>query len=204
MKRLLLLFSLMLVAAHQLVAQTDEQQMRATISRAASGMRSMQCDFVQTKHLKMLNQRMVSRGKMYYQQPQRLRWEYTSPYTYTLVLNRDKVLLSNQRRRDVIDVNQNKMFKEIARLMLSSVVGQSLDDKGYETRLAAVDGQWVATLQPQRKDMRQMFRKIVVYFSTQGIAQRVEMVEKNGDQTEIDLKNVKTNETISADLFTIR
>jgi outer membrane lipoprotein carrier protein len=166
----------------------------------------MQCDFVQTKHLKMLNEEMVSKGRMYYQQSHCLRWEYTSPYTYTFIINHDKVLLKNQQRHDVIDVNQNKFFKEIANIMMNSVVGNCLnDDKSFKSSISVSGQKWVATLSPQRRDMKQMFREIILHFSQrEAMVTQVELIEKNGDKTTIELKNMRTNETISPDMFTVR
>ena len=43
----------------------------------AHSLKSMQADFVQTKTMKMLGDKMVSNGKMYYQQSDKLHWEYT-------------------------------------------------------------------------------------------------------------------------------
>ena len=68
-------------------AGDNEAEIRHQIESAAVSMKTMQCDFVQTKYLRMLNDKMVSTGKMYYQQSDKLRWEYTSPYTYAFVLN---------------------------------------------------------------------------------------------------------------------
>jgi outer membrane lipoprotein carrier protein len=206
MKRyLLLLWSLLSVVS--ISAQTlNEAQIRQRVNQAAAAMKTMHCDFVQTKHLKMLNDNMVAQGKMYYQQSSKLRWEYTNPYTYTFVLNSDKVLLKNQQRNDVIDVKQNKMFREIARVMMSSVVGNCLsDDKTFKTTISTTNSEWIATLVPQRKDMRQMFQKIVLHFNQQrAVVSCVEMVEKNGDKTVINLKNIRTNETINAAVFAVR
>lgn len=198
----MLLMLLTTVAAQQ---QT-EAQIRQKISRAASAMKTMQCDFVQTKHLRMLNDKLVAQGRMYYQQTNKLRWEYTSPYAYIFILNGDKVLLKNRQRNDVIDVNQNKLFREIARIMMSSVVGDCLaDSKDFKTTIATVGDEWVATLLPQRKDMKQMFQKLLLHFHQQrAVVTRVELIEKNGDKTVIDLKNIKTNETISAQQFVVR
>ena len=66
------------LAALPCLAQS-EAQMRSQINKAAAQLSSMQCEFVQTKHLKMLNKSMVSNGKMYYQKSNKLRWEYTTP-----------------------------------------------------------------------------------------------------------------------------
>jgi len=206
MKKLLFISYLLLTAHLSLMAQQSEIQIRQKISQVASSIKTMQCDFIQTKHLKMLNDDMVSKGRMYYQQGNRLRWEYTSPYTYIFIINNDKVLLKNNQRNDVIDVNKSKLFKEIARMMMNSVVGSCLtDEKSFKSSISVSAGEWVATLLPQRKDMKQMFQKIVLHFSQkQAMVTQVELIEKNGDATIIDLKHIRTNETISTDMFTIR
>ena len=214
-----LAFLLASLTAH---AQDSEAKIRQKITEAAQAMTTMQCDFVQTKQIKMLNDKMVSEGRMYYSQKDKLRWEYTKPYQYIFIMNGDRVLLKNKERSDVIDVRQNKLFREIARIMMSSVVGSCLsDDRTFKTTITAsaptrgkaspplegageVPGQWVATLLPQRKDMKQMFQSIVLHFDQrQATVCRVELVEKNGDHTIIDLKNIRKNETIAPRTFAV-
>lgn len=199
---LLFLFSLFFSVAQ---AQYSEVQIRQKIAAAAQAMTSLQCDFVQTKQLKMLNDKMVSEGRMYYSQKDKLRWEYVKPYQYTFIMNGDRVLMKNRERSDVIDVRQNKLFREIANIMLNSVVGNCLsDDRTFKTTIATAGGEWVATLLPQRKDMKQMFQKIILHFDQrQATVSRVELVEKNGDQTTIDLKNIRKNETIAPRTFAV-
>ena len=206
MKRLLILLFVFVSVHLSLTAQQSEAQIRQAITQAASAMKTMQCDFTQTKHLKMLNDKMTSKGRMYYQQTNRLRWEYTSPYSYTFILNDDKVLLKNKQRNDVIDVNKNKLFREIARIMMNSVVGTSLtDDKSFKSTIATNGNEWIASLLPQRKDMKQLFQKIILHFNrTNAMVKQVELIERNGDKTVIELNNIRTNEKISADMFTIR
>ena len=206
MKKLLLSLVLMLVCASAAFAQSAaDAKIIQQINAVASKMRTMQCDFVQTKHMKMLNDKMVSHGKMYYQQSDKLRWEYTSPYTYTFVLNGSKVLLSKGKRNDVINVNQSKFFKEIARIMMNSVVGKCLSDKkDFRTSIATTNSEWIATLVPQRKEMKQMFQRIVLHFNkSRKMVSTVELVEKKGDRTVIQLTNVKTNSPINAKVFSV-
>lgn len=206
MKRLLILLFVFASVHLSLTAQQSEAQIRQAITQAASAMKTMQCDFTQTKHLRMLNDKMTSKGRMYYQQTNRLRWEYTSPYSYTFILNDDKVLLKNKQRNDVIDVNKNKLFREIARIMMNSVVGTSLtDDKSFKSTIATNGNEWIASLLPQRKDLKQLFQKIILHFSKKNaMVKQVELIERNGDRTVIELNNIRTNEKISADMFTIR
>lgn len=199
---LLILSHIMPLSAQQLT----EDQIKQKVNQTAAAMKTMQCDFVQTKHLKMLNNDFVSHGKMYYQQSNKLRWEYTSPYSYTFILNNDQVLLKNKQRNDLIDVKQNKLFKEIVRIMMSSVIGNCLtDDKNYKVSVAAIGNEWVATLLPQRKDMKQMFPKLILHFNAKkSVVNNVELYDKNGEKTIIELKNIRINETIPSNMFAIQ
>ena len=206
MKRLFLFFTALCLCMFNLSAQqVDEVKVKQQINAVASSMKTMQCDFVQTKYLKMLNDKMVSRGKMYYQQTNKLRWEYTSPYTYTFVLNDSKVLISKGKRNDVINVNQSKFFKEIARIMMNSVVGKCLtDSKDFKVSFIGSSTEYVATLYPQQKQMQQMFQKIILHFNKQkSMVAKVELIEKKGDRTVIELKNVKTNAPVNGKVFCI-
>ena len=205
MKRILYIILMCLTPVLAMAQNEGEQKIIQKISKAAQSMTSMQCDFVQAKHMKLLNDNMVSYGKMYYQQNNKLRWEYTSPYTYTFILNDSKVLLKKGNRNDVIDVNQNKMFKEIARMMMNSVVGKCLTDKkDFKISVAETSEQYVATLLPQKKDMKQMFSKIILYVNKRQLSiAKVEMQEKKGDNTVIELKNIQLNKNINASVFAI-
>ncbi len=206
MKRVLFsLMALCLCLLNLSAQKINEAKVKQQINAVASKMKTMQCDFVQTKYLKMLNDKMVSRGKMYYQQSNKLRWEYTYPYTYTFVLNGSKVLISKGKRSDVINVNQSKFFKEIARIMMNSVVGKCLtDSKDFKVSLTGASAEYVATLYPQQKQMKQMFQKIILHFNKQNsTVSKVELIEKKGDRTIIELKNVKSNAPINAKVFGI-
>ena len=206
MKRLLFLILILSHIIPLSAQQLTEEQIKQKVNQTASAMKTMQCDFVQTKHLKMLNNDFVSHGKMYYQQSNKLRWEYTSPYSYTFILNNDQVLLKNKQRNDLIDVKQNKLFREIVRIMMSSVVGNCLaDDKNYKVSIATIGNEWVATLLPQRKDMKQMFQKLVLHFNAKkSVVNTVELFDKNGEKTIIELKNIRINETIPSNMFAIQ
>lgn len=206
MKRVLFFLMALCLCLLNLSAQkVNEAKVKQQINDVASKMKTMQCDFVQTKYLKMLNDKMVSRGKMYYQQSNKLRWEYTYPYTYTFVLNGSRVLISKGKRNDVINVNQSKFFKEIARIMMNSVVGKCLtDSKDFKVSLTGASAEYVATLYPQQKQMKQMFQKIILHFNKQNsTVSKVELIEKKGDRTIIELKNVKSNAPINAKVFGI-
>lgn len=194
---------LVLMLLPLMVTAKTSDEIIAEINTAVSKVSSMECDFVQTKHMKMLNEDMVSKGLMKYQQSDKLRWEYKTPYSYVFILNGTNVYLNKGSRSDVIDIKQNKMFRSIANIMMNSVVGKCLTDKNeFNVSVKEVGNEWVATLIPQKKELKQMYSKIILHFSkSDSVIKMVEMHEKNGDNTVIKLVNVKINSKIDAGAF---
>lgn len=193
------------LSIHTLVyGQKTEQEIIEKINSEAMKLASMQCEFVQTKKVVLLNDRMVSKGKMFYKQSNKLRWEYTTPYTYVFVLNGSKISFG-KNQQDVIDVNQSRVFKEIASIMMNSVVGKCLSDKkSFKTTIKVSNSEYIATLIPRTKEIKRLFNTIILHFDKQqSFVVRVELIEKNGDVTTIDLKNIKKNNPVNDQVFSI-
>jgi outer membrane lipoprotein carrier protein len=187
------------------VNKTQQAEIVAKIATVSSSIRSLQCDFVQTKHLSILNDRFISTGKMCYRQPNLLRWEYLSPYTYIFVLNGTNVLIETGGKKDVIDAKSSRLFQEITKMMMSSVTGQCLvDTSDFDVQMYMEDEAWIAVLTPLKRDIKQMFRSIKLYFNSRlSTVSHVEMQEASGDVTQIELKNPQLNQPIDEALFTV-
>lgn len=197
------LCSLQAMAAGMTTQQKSEAI--AKINNAASGLKSMSCNFVQTKYLSLLSDKMVSEGKMYYRQSDKLRWEYTSPYSYLFIFNGSKVYVGGKNRKDVIDTNTNKVFKEVARIMMSTVTGKALSNStDFNVDIETSGNNWTVTLVPKKKDIKQMFTKIVLTFTkSDTMISEINIYEKNGDRTNIKLKDITTNTSLNENLFAI-
>lgn len=183
----------------------QKQQAIVAISRAVYGMETMQCTFVQTKHMSMLNDRLVSHGIMYYRQPDKLRWEYTRPYDYLFIFNGAKVYMGNRSRKSVVDTASNRLFREIAGIMMSTVTGKALaDPERFSLDVEEVQQSWHVTLVPKKKELKRMFQKVVLVFNRADAAiLGVNIYEKNGDLTEILMSDVTKNAKIDEARFAI-
>lgn len=183
----------------------QKQDVITRINKAVAGLKTMNCSFTQTKYLSLLSDKMVSEGKMFYKQSNKLRWEYTSPYQYLFIFNGTKVYVGNKSRKDVIDTQTNKVFKEVARIMMSTVTGTALSNSS-DFSIDVVDGNsvWKVTLIPKKKEMKKMFAKIELSFNKSNLMiAEINIYEKNNDRTNIRLKNISTNATINESLFAI-
>lgn len=208
MKKVLLILCMMAsitLQAQTLKKATDAQAkaMVEKINQMASSIHTLECDFTQVKTLRFLNDKMTSQGKMYFEGSGKLRWEYTSPYQYTFILNGQKVYIKSAKSSQTIDIRQSKLFQSIAQVMMNSVTGKSLTTNSDFACTMYTQGQeWVADLVPQKKEMKKMFKNIRLHFSsTKQMVSQVEMSEQSGDTTIITLKDVKTNGKIDEKVF---
>ena len=187
------------------LAQTSTQNAIDEISKASGNISTLQADFTQTKKMKMLSNAMTSKGIMWCTQPNLLRWEYLTPNTSAFILNNGKVLLKGGKRNHTINVNRNRMLKELTRLMIPNGLGKCLSEKkDFQVSVETKNNQHILTLLPQSKELKQMFTQIILYYDRgQSVVTKVEMWEKNGDSTTIELSSININQTINESVYSI-
>jgi outer membrane lipoprotein carrier protein len=193
--------------AQQSVPATKEEQqlLLEKIEASAAGMHTLICDFEQIKELSLLDEKMISKGKMFYRQDCCLRWEYLSPYNYTFVLNGKKVLMQTETSRNVVDVNASKLFQEVGKIMMSSINGKGLRDaKSFNATCYREAEEWKIVLLPLQKEMKKMFSLIELTLHVNDYTvNRIKMEEPNGDTTLIRLWNKQINAEIDDEIFAV-
>ena len=163
--------------------QLSEQEIIQKMSAAAEAIKTVRCDFTQTRYTKMLKEPQVSKGKMSCELPDKLRWEYTSPKASVIVM--DGTNNPNQRS-----------WRGAATLIMNSVAGKCLTDgKSFQVSAKEMPTEYVATLIPLKKDMTRMYSKLVLHFNIRlSTVTEVELHERSGDRTIIELHDIHINE----------
>lgn len=209
MKRLFFIILVVVLSLHvsgqtKLTAE-QQKQLVEKIDKAASAMKSMQCDFTQTKSMKLLKKEMKSNGVMYFKQADKLRWQYTSPYDYTFIMNGDKVRIKSTKSTQDINVQGNKIFRQITNIILNTVTGGGLKSASdFTVEVYQSDKGYFAKLYPKKKEVKQIYNVIEIYFnSSLTMVSSVRMIEKTGDETLVNLNNLKANVAINEKLFAV-
>lgn len=123
---------------------------------------SLEADFVQTKTVALMNEPQVSTGHMVYRAPDYLRWEYKTPQAVVWEMDGEHS-------------NVNPQIQGLLRMIMASIAGQVSEDKKLQ------------------RESKRLFRSIdIVMDETHQVAERVEMIEKNGDKTLIEFTHVIT------------
>jgi len=211
MKQILFSFLIFLspcisVSAQTKLTQDQQKEIIQKIDKSASVMTAMQCQFTQTKSMKLLSREMKSEGVMYFKKPDKLRWQYTSPYDYTFILNGDKVRIKSTKSTQDINVQGNKMFRQITSIILNSITGDGLKSTSdFGVEMYKSDKGYFAKLYPKKKEVKQIYNVIEIHFDPAlTMVNMVKMEEKTGDVTLVRLNNIKTNTPVNESLFDIR
>ena len=180
-----------------LLKQKIESMSKSTIS--------IESDFTQEKNLSMLSEKIISKGHFVFKKENLLRWEYNSPSKYLIVINKEKVVIKDEKKTTKYDMNSNKIFKEINDIMLSCVQGTIFKSNKFKTNYFENERYYKLELLPQVKNMKETFKKINLYFDkTVTSVAKIEMIEGNEDLTLLDFTNKKINAPVVENIFIIK
>ena len=183
--------------------EAESQKVVAELTEAAALMQTLQCRFVQEKTSSMLAEPSIAKGTMHYAAPDRMRWEYTSPYAFALVVNGDRIVKVTEGKAEALEGNSSRMYQGIVGIIMGSASGKKLFDTSVFDVVLYDEGTcWRAEMTPKRRDMKRMFSQLVFRFDkkTKGIS-RVEFKDAGGDVTSIRFEDIKLNEAIGEKVF---
>jgi len=185
---------------------TDVTLFKTNLQKANGNIQTIESDFVQEKNLSLLSEKINSKGHFYFKKKNLLRWEYTLPYNYTIVINKDKLTIKDDKRKNEFNTKSNKMFKEINNIMIGSIDGTLLNDtKNYKTEYFEEKEMYKVKIIPLKKELKEMLNFIIIYFEKKDYSvSKVNMQELSGDNTIIIFSNKKLNTPISDEKFIIK
>ena len=176
-------------------APDQSKKMVETVGKATATVKTIQCDFTQMRQSTMLKEKQTSKGQMYFA-GKNLKWAYTSPNKYALIVKGDgQVLIQQDGKTKKADGQSGQLFKGIAQIVMGSVTGTALSNSGdFTVEMYTQGTQWIAKLTPKQPKLKKMFTSIHLYFNDKHNAvTKVEMKEANGDMTTITFTNMKLN-----------
>ena len=203
----LLLFALLTTTtwaqSEKPLTEAESQSVISALTQAAASMKTFQCGFVQEKTSSMLAEPSIAKGTMHYAAPDRMRWEYTEPYAFALVVNGEKITKMTDGKAEMLDGKSSRMYQGMVGLIMGSASGKKLFDTSvFDVVMFDDDTFWRAEMTPKRRDMKRMFSQLVFRFDkkTKGIS-RVEFKDASGDLTSIRFEDIKLNEAIGEKVF---
>jgi len=203
-----LLYIILAIAPVLAYAQEPVKPMADTVAfktgleKFSKATNSIQSDFIQEKKLKMLNDKVTSKGLLYFKKENKLRWEYSEPFSYIIALNNGKVMLKDEGKVSSYDANANKLFLELNDILITCINGNIFQSKKFSFRFMESEKYNAAELTPVNSAMKNFINKIILYFDkTDFTVAKVEMFEPSQNSTTILFRNKKLNADIPEKYF---
>jgi len=198
-----LLLCMNMAAQYQKATDAQQKEIVDKITQAANTMRTMQCDFTQEKELSFMNDKVLSEGKMYYKQPNKIRWEYMKPLAYVFAMDGKNIFMDAGSSQTTVPARSSKLFSSMSDIIIGGVSGAGLiDSPDFTASFGVGNNDYRIMLTPLKKEVKDLFDHIQLYVNkSDSRIQKVELVEKGGDKTQILLKNIQINTTVNDEIF---
>lgn len=184
---------------------TDSDALQQKIVQASKSQNTITCDFIQEKHLDYLSVVIKSKGKFWFKKPSILRWEYTDPYKYLIVINNGKITIKDDDKKNEFNLNSNKVFMELNDLIINSVNGTLVESDKYQLEMWEGKDTWLVKLTPRNAEIKKVLAHMELFFlKTDMSVDQIRMFETGKDYTIIKLIDKKFNTVINPSVFVVK
>lgn len=184
------------------VAAGNPNEIKAIIKVNALKSNDISAEFTQTKVLDIIMEKLESKGTFKFKKENKIRWEYSSPFQYLVIINGMKIYINDEGKKKEFDVKNNKMFREINKIVVGSVQGNLFENQDYKSRFFENEQVYHIIMQPVNVKMQEYVNEVNLYIDKKDLTlKRLKMSEKSGDYTLVDFHGHRVNHGIPDKVF---
>jgi outer membrane lipoprotein-sorting protein len=200
-RKYLLVMSLFFFCGHVFAGTENSFE---KFQQEAVKIKTLHADFVQKKFMKILSQPLVSEGRFDYVFPDALRWEYSKPLRSIVITYHNKTKRYVYAGGKMVEDQTGGV--QAMQIVLSEVTGWMRghfdQNPSLKASLSNSAKNTCIILTPVDEKMAAVIQKIEITLSSKkGTVKSVKIFEDPENFTQIDFRNVKTNEIISPSVF---
>lgn len=199
-----MLFTVLTVRAQEnYVPIADTRNFMSGLEKMSAETETIESDFLQEKNLSVLAEKIISQGHFCFRRENNIRWEYTQPYKYLIIISNGQLYTRDERNRKVYDIESNRMFSEMNKFIGGCIRGDILkDEEQYSSEFLESADHYLVKLVPKNEKMRQMLNEVHIRFDKKDFTvASIMMLESGEDYTKIDFVNKKLNTGIPIEKF---
>lgn len=206
LNKLLLTFGMLLgvvylSTAQQTLSQKEALLVKESIVQKSNTTNSIVSSFKQYKHLDFLSKDIISDGKLIFKAPNTIKWEYKTPFKYSVIFKNDQLLINDNGDKSQIDLSSNKAFKQLNNLIIKSVKGDMFDESQFKISYFK-NTNYIVKFDPIDKDLKSFINSFEITFDKITFdVLSVKMVESSEDYTLIKFIEQKLNSPVSDAIF---
>lgn len=163
---------------------------------------SVSAAFTQERHLEILEEPLISKGRLYFEAPGSLRWEYTGPVRSILLMKGDSIRQYAQSGDDMVE-QQGRGPEAMGFFLRDACLWMQGEFDANPDLAAHMESGGRIILKPEENNaMAQVIRKIELWLTdTPGIIDSVRIYEDPDNYTNIRFHETRINQNIEAGIF---
>ncbi len=200
--KFILTFLILLASIASFAQDNNAMQAFETDLRAKNkDVSSIKCQFVQTREISVLADKVDKTGIFYFQQPGNILLTYDDG-DYTKITE-EFLEIKSMGKISTTKVSSNPMLKNISTVMLACINADfSNIAKVFTIDAREREDEWIVTLAPQRGKAASKIANIVLEFEKEGMSlDKLILKEKSGDSTTYTFSHKQFNIHIDNVLF---
>ena len=179
-----------------------------SIGKKVSGFNTLKTDFNQEKEMAMFKEKLVIKGRIYLQKPNKVAWHVDKPLRYSILIT-DKFIRQWDEDTDKVQelsLTKNPMFQNVIKQLtvwFSGEYGSLLETN--DVRLVRRSPLTVEFSPRSTNDAGKVIKSITITFrEDQTYLQQIRMQERSGDVTTITFTNTFLNAPLDNSDFEVR
>jgi outer membrane lipoprotein-sorting protein len=187
------------------IPMVDVKEFKKALENFSTNTKSIQSEFIQEKQLSILEEKISSKGSFSFQRENSVRWEYTEPIQYAIIIRNEKFSIKDGDKVNSYDVNSNLLFKQINRIIISMVSGNLPSGEEFDLSYFENKDLYQVSLVPVREEVEDMISSIQIFQSKKDLTVvKVRLTESNGDYTVLHFQNTILNAEIPVETFLVK
>lgn len=197
-----LYYSVFNMFAQEEMSVAEQEIFKEKVRKTATSTQSITSDFIQEKHMSVLNNDITAEGKLVFKAPGLVKWEYITPYQSTAVFKDDKLYVNEEGKKSEVDLSKNKLFRSLNSLIVSSIKGDMFDESQFELSYFDTETGYLVRFIPKDNRIKKYIASFEMKFSEDNAeVTEVKLIESNEDYTNIVFKKKQLNTSVSDTVF---
>lgn len=174
------------------------------LNNRANEIVTFQCNFKQLKYMSYLDATIESKGRLSLKKNNRIRWEYTSPNQYLIIINDGKVSIKTSNQTNNTIPKDNKLLEQLNTLVKSTLNGKLGQDEHFSLTLFENNNTYRVILEPKTPEMKIFLKKVKIDFNKTTLdIITLQLIELSDDYTSLIFENQLFNKSIPDSEFDI-
>lgn len=184
--------------------QTREFESR--LAKEAQTIQSIESDFTQVKYLDILDEKVTSKGKFYYQRSGKICMEYAQPVNYLIVINDSRLKIVADGKKSTMSLSANKMMNQMQDMLTACMIGDlSKMSSDYKLEYFENARQYMVKIKPVNKAIQAYISGIEIYLDKKDMSVcKLRLSETASNYTEYEFYNKSFNTLKDETKFSIR